>query len=123
MDRMVMKVWTTDDKEHVGVQLEQNDKALGYILFDGASAEQHMHNVARHRAELNDGVAPDLDPGARLEAIVDPTWRTPKYRLQEGRILSFRHPGLGWLTFVVPDKEAASIAEWLTKDLPLRKAE
>jgi hypothetical protein len=29
-----------------------------------------------------------------------------------------RHPGLGWLSFVFPDKEAAAIAEWLTRDLP-----
>ena len=50
-----------------------------------------------------------------------PAWRIPGYRAAEGRILALRHPGLGWLTFVIPHKEAASIAEWLTKDLPLKE--
>jgi hypothetical protein len=122
MGRMTMKVWTSEGKEYVGLQLEEDDKPLGHILFDGATAEKHIHDVARHRAELAEQVTPELDPGSRLEAIIDPIWRVQGYRLTEGRLLSFRHPGLGWLSFVLPDKEAVSIAEWLTKDdVPLRE--
>ncbi len=72
MGRMGMKVWTSDDKEHVGMQLEEDDRPLAHILFDGATTEKHIHDVARHRAQLKEEVTPDLDPGARLEAIVGP---------------------------------------------------
>lgn len=121
MGRMALKVWTSQDNEHVGMQLEEDDKPLGHIFFDGATTEKHIHDVARHRAQLKEGVTPDLDPGSRFEAIIDPAWKIDGARVPEGRILLLRHPGLGWLSFVLPDKEAASIAEWLTKDLPLRE--
>jgi hypothetical protein len=105
----------------VAIQLEEDGRPLGHMFLDGATAEQHIHDVASHRAQLKDEVTPDLDPGARLIALIDPVWRVPPERLPEGRILCFRHPGLGWLSFVLPDKEAAAIAEWLTKDLPLQQ--
>jgi hypothetical protein len=120
MTRMTMKVSTSQDKEYVVLQLEEDGKALGHILFDGATAEKHCHDVASHRANLNEPVTPRLDPGARLPAVVDPAWLVPNERDSQGYILCFRHPGLGWLSFVLPDNEAASIAEWLTKDLPIQ---
>jgi hypothetical protein len=118
---MMMKVQTSQDREHVVMQLEEDGKPLGHILFDGATAEKHIHDVGSHRANLKEQVTPDLDPGSRLLAVVDPAWRVPGERHPAGRILCFRHPGLGWLSFVLPDKEAASIAEWLTKDLPIQR--
>lgn len=123
MGRMMVKVWADEPREHVVVQTEEDGKPLAHVYFDGATAEQHAHNVAKWRALLKDEVARDLDPGSRLEAIVDPVWRVSGHRVPEGRILSLRHPGFGWLSFVLPDKEAAALAEWLTKDLPLSKSD
>jgi hypothetical protein len=120
---MELRVATDGMREHVILELWMDGRPLGHIQFDGATAEKHIHDVGRHRANLSDPVTPTLEPGARLEALVDPAWRSPEYRLPEGRILSLRHPGLGWLTFVLPDKEAAAIAEWLTKDLPIQSKE
>jgi hypothetical protein len=104
------------DQEHVTVEMWMDGTPLGHMFFDGATAEKHIHDMARHRAALSDPVAPDLDPGARLEAQIDPAWRIPPYRYPQGRLLCLRHPGLGWLSFVLPDKESQAIAEWLTKD-------
>jgi hypothetical protein len=120
MVRMELRVATDGMREHVVLELLRGGKPLGQIQLDGDTAEKHVHDVARHRANLIDPVTRTLKPGARLEALIDPAWGTPKYQLPEGRILSFRHPGLGWLTFVLPDEEATAIAEWLTKDLPIR---
>lgn len=120
MARMKLKVKASSDKEHVVLQLYEDEKPLGYILFDGATAEKHIQDVGQSRAELGDPVTPELDPGAILDAIVDPSWRVNGERLPEGRHIAFRHPGLGWVSFVLPDESAAAIAEWLTKDLPVQ---
>lgn len=99
------------DGEHVQIQLDMNDEPLGYILFDGATAELHAMAVAKVRSELPDPVAPTLDPGSRLEAIGDPAWRTEMS--EYGPMLALRHPGLGWLGFVIPGHEAQKLGEAL----------
>lgn len=99
------------DGEHVQIQLDMNDKPLGYILFDGATAELHAIAVAKVRSELPDPVAPTLDDGSRVEAIANPAWRLDQTEI--GPILALRHPGLGWLGFVFPPHEAKHIGEVL----------
>jgi hypothetical protein len=104
---MVIKCRVDKKKENVVIQIEEDKRALAHILLDSATTENHIPT--------------ELDPGSRLEALIDPIWHIPNYRREQGRILALRHPGLGWLSFVLTDKEAASIAEWLTKDLPLKR--
>jgi hypothetical protein len=118
---MVIKCRVDKKKENVVIQIEEDKRALAHILLDSATTENHIHDLAKHRAALLEQVPTELDPGSRLEALIDPIWHIPNYRREQGRILALRHPGLGWLSFVLTDKEAASIAEWLTKDLPLKK--
>ena len=93
-----------------------DDKPLGHIELDAATLEDHIHKLAAHRSRLAEEVPRDLDPGSWLEALIDPIWRFPGQRSEHGRILALRHPGLGWLSFILPDKEARAMAEWLTKD-------
>ena len=120
MARMELKVTADAARENVVLELWMDGRPLGHIKFDGATAEKHMQDVARFRATLADVVTPDLDPGALLDAEFDPKWRVPSFRIEQGRILALRHPGLGWLSFVFPDIEAACLSKWLTKDLPLQ---
>jgi hypothetical protein len=121
MDQVAIRAGIDKTKEHVVVQIDVKEKALAHILLSGPDAEAFINEVAKQRSALAEGVIPDLDPGYRVTAMVDPTWRMPNHRIQQGRILHVRHPGMGWLTFVFPEKQAAQIAEWLTKDLPLKE--
>src|SRR5438128_3587 len=115
MGRMSWVVKTDGQHEHVVFQIEEDGKSLGHMMLDGASAEKLAHAIGDSRSALNDPVTPQLDPNAILEAIPDPSWQIEAYRRPEGRLLALRHPGLGWLAFVIPDQQARRIAEWLTK--------
>jgi hypothetical protein len=117
MARMALNTSVDSSREHVVIEVSMDGKPLGHIELDGTSVEKHIHDLAQHRANLNDPVTLTLDAGSRLEAIVDPRWRVPK-PIEQGRVLALRHPGLGWLSFVFPDKEARAIAEGLTKESP-----
>ena len=50
---------------------------VGHVYLDGASTEQFIHQLAGHRAQLTEGVTPDIEHGSRLEAVIDPRWRVP----------------------------------------------
>jgi len=105
MSKMKLRVGSDEQKEHVAIQLVNLDtgKALGAILLDGASAEHHIHEVAKSRAILKGGVSPSIDPGFRFDAVLEPSWQGMDHRFPEGRILALRHSGLGWLTFCLSD--------------------
>jgi hypothetical protein len=123
MSKMKLRVGSDEQKEHVAIQLVNLDtgKALGAILLDGASAEHHIHEVAKSRAILKGGISPSIDPGFRFDAVLEPSWQGMDHRFPEGRILALRHSGLGWLTFCLSDNSARKLAEWLLTDLPMRQ--
>jgi hypothetical protein len=52
--------------------------------------------------------------------VVDPAWRTdlPVHPTLNGITLRLRHPGFGWLTFLLPWHEAKALGEWLVKNSP-----
>jgi len=74
MGRMTLGVKPDAAREHVVLRLAEDDKALGHVLFDGASAENHIRDVGKARAALTEQVTPDLDLGARVDVTVDPRW-------------------------------------------------
>jgi len=118
-DKMSLHVFPDAALDHVVIELWRDEEPLGHIQLDPAAAEKHARDIAAARATLNDPVRPSLDPGSRLDAIADPAWRISERRTSLGRLLAIRHPGFGWLAFMIPEAEAAAIAEWLTKDIPL----
>jgi hypothetical protein len=118
MNKMTLRVGLREDRQEAVIELWLDEQPLGHIFLDPATLEKHIRDCAAHRAQMPDEVPRDLDPGSRLEgSVYDPIWRIPAQRHEGGRILALRHPGIGWLGFVIPEHEAKSLAEWLTKDL------
>lgn len=109
--KMRLVAFPLEDGEHVQLRLDMNDEPLGHILFDGATAERHALEVGKARSALTDPVSPTLDPGSRLEVTPDPAWRLELSKY--GPTLALRHPGLGWLGFVLPPHEAKHMGEAL----------
>jgi|SRR5262245_32770558 len=120
MARMELKVATDGMREHVVIELWMDGTPLGHALLSGAEAESRIQAVGDARSKLNDAVASTLDPGSRLRPIVDPNWKVEDYRVPEGRIISLRHPGLGWLTFILSEDSASEMVRQLTADVPVR---
>jgi hypothetical protein len=116
---MELRVLTNEARTETTLELWMNGEPLGHINLATPELEQVIHQLAGHRAMHADEVPRDLDPGARLNAVVDPVWRVAGHRTPQGRLLALRHPGLGWLSFVIPDHEAWAIACWLTREIPI----
>lgn len=115
MDRMAIKSFADAAREHVTIELWLNETPLGHVHLEASDAEDYIHDLAKHRAALREEVTPMLDPGARLEPIVDPAWHVSAQK-GGGHALALRHPGFGWLSFVLSDEEAREIAMALRKE-------
>ena len=83
------------------------------MMLDAATFETIIHELAGARAQMAEPVTPDLEQGMRLEAIADPRWRTEAYHPAGGSMLALRHPGHGWMSFLLPPKEARALGSAL----------
>lgn len=109
--RMMLRVSTDAPREHVIVQLDMDSEPLGYINLDAVAAAHHIDLMAEHRANLADQVPQELEYGARLLALPDPRWQVMP--TDQGVALALRHPGLGWLTFLLPPDQAQALSKAL----------
>lgn len=79
-----------------------------------AQLDELLVAAAKRRAEL--APAPDMQPPAQCEAIVNPAWHTAP--LASGVLFMLRHPGLGWLGFALPHEHRVHLATlWLHQSM------
>ncbi|MEW6437970.1 MAG: hypothetical protein AB1508_12475 [Pseudomonadota bacterium] len=105
-------------KLNVVLEAWVNGALSGTSTLSPAQTDALIRDLGKSRALLVQPVASDPDENA-VEPVIDPAWQTPDVRYSEGRMLLVRDPGLGWLSYIFPDNEAADLAQWLTKNLPL----
>jgi hypothetical protein len=116
-----IKVHVDVAKLNIVLEAWVNGAPTGNVTLSPADTDSLIRELGKNRAQLVQPVAADPDEAA-IDPVIDPAWQTPEVRYQEGRMLSVRDPGLGWLTYIFPDQEAADVAAWLTKDLPLQQS-
>jgi hypothetical protein len=112
-DRVSAKL--TEDK--AAIILEVNGDKNASIMLEAAEVERLVQRLGRLRSALRDEVPnePKTESGVGYVVVNDPAWRTEKRQLPplDGILLKLRDPGLGWLRFLLPHHEAASLGSWL----------
>jgi len=115
-----IRIHTDLAKLNIVLEAWVNGAPTGGVTLSAVQTDNLIRDLAKSRALLVQPVASELDDNA-VDPVIDPAWQVPDVRYSEGRMLSIRDPGLGWLTYIFPDNEAADVATWLTKDLPLQQ--
>ena len=115
-----LKVHIDVAKLNIILEAWMNGAPTGSLTLSPADTDALIRDLAKNRALLVQPVASEPSEDA-VDPVIDPVWQTPEVRYPEGRMLSIRDPGLGWLTYIFPDNEASDVAEWLTKALPLQQ--
>src|SRR3546814_6830784 len=88
-------------------------------VLSGPKIGQVIEKIAIVRTALADRSLSDLGPATVLEfAAVDPAWRASADIALTGPgadsvALGFRHSRYGWLCFILPDKQANALGQWL----------
>ncbi len=100
-----------------------NKQPANGIALSARDLDALIAQLGEARARLEEPVAfapPQALSGAptRDVMVLDPAWRTepPMHPSLGGITLRLRHPGFGWLTFLLPWHEMKSLADWLHKN-------
>ena len=116
MARMMLRSKLTQDRQHVVLELLKEDQLIGNIQYDAASLEAVVQQLAACREALADPVSPRLEPVARLNSTqICPAWRIPTNHSgpQGTLLLALRHPGFGWLGFILDEARARKMGKLL----------
>jgi hypothetical protein len=65
---------------------------------------------------MTEQVVPELEPVFRIATVEEPAWRVSDPMPDGRRILALRHPGFGWLGFVMLQDRADDIARGLREE-------
>ena len=112
-----LTVTLNEDKSAATINMVADMKPATQIELRAGELDAVLAVVGEARAIMRDKVpieTPEVR-SARELMILDPIWRTnPQLHPSlSGIILRLRHPGFGWLTFLVPHHEARSLGNWL----------
>ena len=72
-----------------------------------------MHALAEIREEMNPAVSQEPPRLQELQPLHDPRYASELHRFSGGTLISFRHPSLGWLPFLLPSLERRNIVSFL----------
>jgi hypothetical protein len=76
-----------------------------------------IQDLSDLRETLAPQVATSVAAGQRLFVTPEPLWEVSAEVREDGRVLLIRHPGLGWLGFILPQADCDRLAEKLTGEL------
>ena len=70
-----------------------------------------MQVLAQIREEMTPPIAEDPPQLQEAKALHDPRYTTTLHEFSGGTLLTFRHPSLGWLPFLLPSQQRLRIAQ------------
>ena len=112
---MHLSAMLSDDRNTATFTLTMDGHPLGHIILEPPDVEDLIQKAAAIRASMAESVPNEIEPTARLLAADDPIWNTKIPTSSPGPrvLLTFRHPGLGWLANLLPREEARKLGQSL----------
>jgi hypothetical protein len=107
-----------DDRLTARVDIRRDGADPVQIEMGAAELDEAIANLANARSRIQPEFSLELQPRDTVLALFDYRWYVEGTRQDGRRTVAFRHPSFGWLAFAMPDRDAANLASWLTKDLP-----
>jgi hypothetical protein len=82
--------------------------------LDPAKVEEMIQQLSDLRETLAPQVAAAIQPGQRMFVTPEPIWDVSGEIRDDGKVLLIRHPGIGWIGFIVPHDDCRRLAKKLT---------
>jgi hypothetical protein len=82
-----------------------------------AKVMELIHELSDLRTELAPQVPTSIPTGQRHFVTPEPLWDVSIEVRDDGRVLMIRHPGIGWLGFILPQADCDRLAKKLTGKL------
>jgi hypothetical protein len=114
------KITFSDDRRTATLELLANGRPATQVALTVRELDALIGLLGETRWMLQDAVSaePRHEAASRELMVLDPAWRTewPIHPSLNGLTLRLRHPGFGWLTFLLPWNEARALGEWLVNN-------
>lgn len=121
MGRITVFSGVDENRTTAVLEIREDDKPLAHVTFDAAELEGLIRKLSKLRVHMAEQVAPELDPFSRIDDPVDqPAWKVPDTHTGPANrtMLLFRHPGMGWLGFLLEPERANAISGALANAPP-----
>lgn len=124
MSEMAIKVAVVDgERRQAVVELWRGEEPLGHIRLPALALERLIHRLSECRALLEEEVPRKYEEmSAPAGVVIEPTWSVLTQPGERTKILALRHPGLGWLPFVLPEHQQLTLAKVLAAEPPSETA-
>lgn len=83
---------------------------------------QVIDRLADYRAAMTPPIGGDRPPAGPVKAVLDPKWWVQPEPLTEGMAIALLHPGLGWISFVIPPAELEKLKTYVDGNLARAKS-
>jgi len=97
------------------ISVEWLDEAKTRARFNLPGREEwraeHIDALMHALAEIREAMSPAVaaEPPQAQEVMHDPAYRAELHTFSGGSLISFRHPSLGWLPFLLPSLQRRNI--------------
>jgi hypothetical protein len=111
-----ISVSTSADCSHALIDLVGAGRSSAAIKLSALELEGVLHQIAATRACLAEPVPDEVKEGSGVVAIYNPRWglTVPSGEgVPPGILMLLRHPGLGWISFLVPPDESEALGRSL----------
>ncbi|GEP01906.1 hypothetical protein GCM10007887_42580 [Methylobacterium haplocladii] len=103
-----LRITASEDRKAVSVELSTELDARR-ITMSAEHLDKTIQGLATARASMLPAVPASPD-GAQMPMLARAQAVIPADRIDGKRVIKFRHPGFGWLSFELKDTDAADLA-------------
>jgi hypothetical protein len=110
--------------ENPGIISTESNQAIAagrtwarFSSLNSSKVEEMIQDLSDLRAALAPQVPDTIPNGTYLAATPGPLWKISEEVREEGKVLVIRHPGIGWLGFIIPHLDCKLLAEKLTNEI------
>ena len=100
------------DQQEVVLRINEGGKTAE-IALEAPDVDDLLYRLAVKRAAMRNQVKVEWEPDSAAQPVDGPAWMIGN-RLYNGKhLLAFRHPGFGWVSFLLERERAEAIASGL----------
>ena len=118
-----IRIAISSAKDQVYLRTAGNGASETRFSFTATELDELIAALSDARAQLAQLVSfePSAGPNRKEAFEINPAWKITgsPHESVLGVLLRIRHPGFGWLRFMIPFEEARALGHWLFKLTPV----
>lgn len=117
LQKVEYRVALAEDRSTATIETLVDGQAQAWSDTSPEELSEIIEMFTHIRAEMSDEIPTELEPNAKIAALINPYWKITPAPNQDGVVLAIRHPGAGWMGFYLPSSSAQHLKKLLNEAL------